>query len=163
VVRKGQVQCTLAVPAAHRFIRTPRGEDKALTYIPGLNPRPLASHIRLAIPVIGSPLSREPWRNQEEEIYRKYLQLNISLFERKFLTILSHNGQTHASTGAEIMAPVVIVVIRITITQSADRYHHFKYGLMLQGVRKYQDVLKSLDKLMWIFITWTYLLAPLTF
>lgn len=151
MVRKGQVQCTLAVPAAHRFILTPRGEDKALTYIPGLNPRPLASHIRLAVPVIGSPLSREPWRNQKEEKYWSYLQLKISLFDRKILIILGHNGQIYASFGTELMAPVFMVVIRIqelwiTIAQLSDRYHHFKYGLMVQGLQKYQDVLNSLDK-----------------
>lgn len=59
--RRLRVQCTVAVlllVGSYTYI-APRGEDKALTYLQGLNPRPLASHIRLVIPVIGSPLSRE--------------------------------------------------------------------------------------------------------
>jgi hypothetical protein len=49
------------------------------------------------------------------------------------------------------MAPAFMVVNRIqelwiTIAQLSDRYHHFKYGLMVQGLQKYQDVLNSLGK-----------------
>jgi len=52
-------------------------------------------------------------------------------------------------TGIEIMAPAFMVVNRIqklwiTIAQLSDRYHHFKYGLMVQGLQKYQDALNSL-------------------
>jgi hypothetical protein len=49
------------------------------------------------------------------------------------------------------MAPAFMVVMRIqelwtTIAQLFDRYRHFKYGLMVQRLQKYQEVLNTLGK-----------------
>jgi len=73
------------------------------------------------------------------------------MFDKKNLIILGHSGQIYVSTGTEIMVPAFMVVMRIqelwtTIAQLFDRYHHFKYGLMVQSLQKCQDVLNSLGK-----------------